>query len=61
MAKKLALSILEYDKIENEISDRGLILSELQKPIESLASDYFKAELVNYFVAEETSAGLAGL
>ena len=51
--EKLAVSILEYEDIENNISDRGYVLSALDG-LDRFTSDYFKAELMSYFEAAET-------
>ncbi len=51
--EKLAVSILEYENLENEISDRGQVVSILDG-MDRFTSDYFKAEIISYFEAAET-------
>ncbi len=52
--EKIAASILQYNQLEKEISDRGYIISALNQPLERLTSDFFKTEIFSYFEAAET-------
>ncbi|MBU0732410.1 hypothetical protein KKC88_06045 [Patescibacteria group bacterium] len=52
--EELAQSILDYTNIENEISDRGLILTLLSQSVEHFKSPYFKAQFGLYLDAAET-------
>lgn len=52
--EELAQSILDYTNIENEISDRGLILTLLSQPVDHFKSPYFKAQFGSYLDAAET-------
>ncbi len=51
--EKLAVSILEYENLENEISDRGYVLTILDG-LDRFTSDYFKSQIFSYFEAAET-------
>ncbi|MBU0671107.1 MAG: hypothetical protein ABH835_01390 [Patescibacteria group bacterium] len=50
----LAQSVIRYTEIENEISDRGLLLSLLSQDVEHFKSPYFKAQFGSYLDAAET-------
>lgn len=50
---KLAVSILEYENLENEISDRGYVVLALDGT-DRFTSDYFKSQIFSYFEAAET-------
>ena len=52
--EKLAQSILEYTEVENQISDRGLLLSLLSQDTDHFKTPYFKAQFDNYLDAAET-------
>ena len=52
--EELAQSIIDYTDIENEISDRGLLLTLLSQPVEHFKSPFFKAQFGPYLDAAET-------
>lgn len=52
--EELAQSIIHYTEIENDISDRGLLLSLFSQDVEHFKSPYFKAQFGSYLDAAET-------
>lgn len=52
--EELAKSILDYNELQRQISDRTHLFALLSAPPESLRSPFIKSELFSYFEAAET-------
>lgn len=50
----LAELVLEYNRIENAISDRGYVLTFLSSPLEKIRSPFVKSQIFSYIEAAET-------